>query len=479
MIEFLEPRIAPAGLIDVAFSRGNLVLKSLTGDAGDETATITRNGVDGITITPGANVAIRFEGTIFPISAPLALTGFSGKLTAKLGGGNDTLILDVGTYSSDVSIDLGDGADTLEIRGGTVDFAGKLALSLGKGANQFTLAAADFHAAKGLTVNSGSGADLLIFKSAKLDIDGSLTVASGGGSDTVQFTSAIAELSVEKNFTIAASGSRSASIEQSLAGLGKIDIGGKLTLSAGTGDRVQQVLSGTIGTLTIGGDVAFSATNPTEHTQVLAGGGALGGSLRMTTRALTGTQTFSATTGTLAGAVTLSGGTAVVLDFAGSIPKDLAITTAKNSTANVTLSAATIDGNVSIVTKDGFGLAASIAIQDVIIHGALAVTGGIGATTLKVNQADIAKTFTVALKDGANRFLIEQENQPGASIFRGAVKLTGGIDVDTFTLGGTADNAIQFLATIIADGKAGTDALTEGAASTHPVGLTTVKVSIP
>ena len=458
MIVFLEPRIAPAGLIDITFSRGNLVLKSFTGTAGDEAATLTRSGADGITITPGANVAIRFDGIIFAPAAPLSLAGFTGSLTAKLGGGNDALTLDGGTYPGAVRIDLGDGA------------------------NQFTLTGADLHATKSLSVKSGSGSDLLIFKSAKLTIDGSLTVASGAGSDTVQFTAAIAELAVLKNLTIAAKGSQSAVIEQSITGLGKLNVGGALTLSAGTGDRVQQVLTGTIGALSIGGDVTFSATNPTEHTQVLASSGislALGGKLKFASRALTAVQTLSASAGTIAAAVTLTGGTAVVVDFGGALAKNLSISTAKNHSASVALSAADIGGNVRIATKDSFGLAASIAVQDVVIHGALAVTGGIGATTLRVNQADIAGAFTVALKDGANRFLIEQENQSGASIFRGDVKLTGGIAVDTFALGGTANDAIQFLATVIADGRAGIDVLTEGEASTHPAGLSTVKISVP
>lgn len=456
MIEFLEPRIAPAGLIDVTFSHGHLLLKALTGNAGDETATITRSGDSRITITPGANVAIRFEGITFPPAEPLVLDGFSGKLTVKLGGGNDALTLDGGTYPGNVLIDLGTGA------------------------NQFTLTGADFHTAKSLTVKSGSGNDQLIFKSTKLVVENSLTIASGAGSDTVQFTPDIAELSVGKNLTVSALGSRSALSEQSITGLGKIDIGGTLKLSAGTGDRVQQVLTGTIGTLSIGGNTTFSATDPTEHTQVLAGNNlALGGTLHITSRALSAVQTLSAAAGSITEAVTLTGGTAVLVDFSGALSSNLAITTAKNHSASVALSAADISGSVRIAMRDSFGLAASITVQDVVIHGALAITGGIGATTLKVNQADIAKTFTVALKDGTNSFLIEQENQPGASFFRGNVKLTGGIDVDTFALGETGNNAIQFLATVIANGRAGTDLLTEGDASTHPAGLSTVKINIP
>ena len=208
----------------------------------------------------------------------------------------------------------------------------------------------------------------------------------------------------------------------------------------------------------------------------------LHGKLRFTTHALTATQTLSATQSTLgfiAGKTALIGATAIVADFNGTLFSSLTIDTAKNSTASVALSAAIIKGDTRIQTHDTFGLAATISTQNITFQGALTILGGIGATTVKINQTEITKTLTIALKDGTNSFLIEQENLPGSSRFHSDVKLTGGIDVDTFTLGGTGNDHIEFLATVIANGKAGTDVLTEGQATTHPTGLTTLQVHIP
>jgi hypothetical protein len=300
MIEFLEPRIVPSGLIDITLVKGSLFLKSVTGDAGDETAVIARVGETGVQITPGSGVAIRFERITKLPGQPLSLTGFNGQLTAALGGGNDAITLEGGSYG-DVRIDLGDagttggtssrtnyftangvtfsksltyiggnGGDVVELKGATTSVAGALNISLGNGANQLLLTAADFHAAAGMNVRAGSGDDLLLFQSAKLAVVGDLKIASGAGSDTVQFTSSISELGVTKSLAIASSGSRSVAIEQSITGVGKITIGGALTMTAGTGDRLLQSLSGTVGTLSIAGDIAFSATNPTPNSSPAA-----------------------------------------------------------------------------------------------------------------------------------------------------------------------------------------------------------------
>ncbi len=461
MIECLESRIAPAGLIDVSFSHGNVVMKAVTGDAGDESATLTLPSADRLLITPGANVAIRFEGTTSAPGAALALDGFTGKLTASLGGGNDTLTLSGGTYPNDVSIDLGGGA------------------------NQFFTEAGDLRIMGKLQVRGGSGDDLVVFKNPKLTVDGPLSVASGAGSDTVQFTSAIAELSVAGNVTIAASGSRSVIVEQSITGVGKVAIGGSLKMIAGTGDRVQQTVSGTAGSFTLGGGVTFSATNPTEHTQVLATNGTameIPGDVRMTSRALASSQTVSVQTSlttALGGRIILTGGTAVILSVDATLADPVSITTSTGRNASVSVGDTHFGGSLRIATKEAFGFTASIALANIEVDGDLTITGGIGATTLRVNQTHAHARFTATLGDGANRFLIEQDNQAGASTFDGFVELTGGIDADTFLLGGTGNDAIQFLAAVIANGRGGTDTLTEGAASTHPSGLPLIQKSIP
>jgi hypothetical protein len=202
----------------------------------------------------------------------------------------------------------------------------------------------------------------------------------------------------------------------------------------------------------------------------------------MNSHALTANQTLSASgtePATLAGTATFAGGTSVTVAFGGTLSKSVGITTAAGHNASVNISAESIDGNLRVTTKDGFGFSANIELRELTVKGSIALTSGIGATTLRANQLDVLKTFSASLGSGANRFLIEQENQTGSSVFRDAVVLKGGSGVDTFLIGGTGNNAVQFLATVIANGSTGTDTLTEGEASTHPEGKPLVKVSIP
>ncbi len=521
MIELLESRIAPAGLIDVVFSHGNVQLSVPTGDAGDESAVLTRPAAETLVITPAADVSIRFGGISLPPGQPLSITEFTGDLRASLGGGNDSLTLSGGTYPGSIYVNLGgaqdrlgtngeilqvgknylladgiavNGAftvrggaqpDSVELHGASFQVAGSFSVSLGGGVNQFTADATNFQLGGNARISSGGGSDLLLFKSAKIAVAGNLSVASGGGSDAVQFTSAVAELSIDGNFDIASSGSRSAIIEQSLTGIAKITIGGSLRMSAGTGDRVTQSVSATSGMLTIGEGVTFSASNPTEHIQVISTSGdgiTIGGAVAMKSHALNAHQTVSTQTTAPAvvdGPLSLRGGTSVVVALGGDVHDGLTVITAARHSASVSVSDATIDGNLRIFTKDGFGLSAAVSLSDVAVDGSVSIVGGIGATTLKVDQTLVGQSFIAALGDGANAFRIEQESQSGASIFTGNVELRGGNGADSFLIGGVGNNTIQFLAGVIANGGAGTDTLTEGDAVTHPAESPLVKRNIP
>ena len=520
MIELLESRIAPAGLIDVVFSHGNVQFSVPTGDAGDESAVLTRPAAETLVITPAADVSLRFGGISLPPGQPLSITEFTGDLRASLGGGNDSLTLSGGTYPGSIYVNLGgaqdrlgtngeilqvgknflladgiavNGAftirggaqpDSVELHGASFQADGSFSVSLGGGVNQFTADATIFQLGGNARVSSGGASDLLLFKSAKIAVAGNLSVASGGGSDTVQFTSAVAELAVNGNFAIASSGSRSAIIEQSLTGIAKIMIGGSLRMSAGTGDRVTQSVSATSGMLSIG-SVLFLAANPTEHIQVISTSGegiTIGGAVAMKSHALNAHQTVSTQTtapAVVAGPLSLRGGTSVVVALGGDVHEGLTVITAARHSASVSVSDATIDGNLRIITKDGFGLSAAISLSDLAVDGPVSIVGGIGATTLKVDQTLVGQSFIAALGDGANAFRIEQESQSGASIFTGNVELRGGNGADSFLIGGVGNNTIQFLAGVLANGAAGTDTLTEGDAVTHPAESPLVKRNIP
>ena len=520
MIEFLEPRIAPAGLIDVVISRGNIVLTTVTGVDGDESAVVTLPSAGSLTITPGATVGIRFNGTTSAPGLPLTVAGFTGDLRVSLGGGNDLLTLDGGAYPGDVSVNLGDGrdrvvagaiaeagrnflfadgvsiggafsvkagrhADTIEITGDTVVFGGSVSVNSGGGVNSLMIAAADTTIAGSARFFSGGGSDLFIFKGAKLLVEGTLSVGSGAGSDTIQFTPQMADLSVGGTLSIASGGSRSAIIEQSITGVAKVTIGGALKMTAGTGDRVTQSIAGGSGILGIGGRIDFSATTPTIHIQALSssgGGFEVEGDVRFASRAITANQTLSVSTtvpAMITGDIKLTGGTQVVAAIAGQIGGDARITTGVGRNAAVSVSDAAIAGAVRVVTRDTFGHTAAISLEDLSVQGDIAILSGIGASTLRINQLDASARFTASLGDGENQFRIEQDGLAGGTTFHGAVVLSGGRDADTFLIGKTGNDAIAFLAAVIADGRAGLDTVTEGEASSHPAGLVLEKRNIP
>lgn len=520
MIEYLEPRIAPAGLIDVILSGGNIILKTVTGTDGDESAVITLPSAGSLTITPGASVGVRFNGITSAPGLPLTVSGFTGDLRVSLGGGNDSLTLDGGAYPGDVAVNLGDGrdrvfdglitepgrnflfaegvstngafsvragrhADTIEITGASVLFGGSVALNLGGGANSLMVAAAETTIAGNAQVFAGSGSDLFVFKGAKLLVEGSLTAVSGAGSDTVQFTPQMADLSVGGSLSIASKGSRSAILEQSITGVAAVTVGGSLKMKAGTGDRVTQSIAGTIGALGIGGRIDFSATTPTTHIQALSSSGAsveVEGAVRFASRAIAANQTLSisaATTAMLSDDIVLTGGTQVVLAVAGQIGGGVQITTGFGRNAAVSVSDAEIAGAVRVVTRDTFGFTAAISLEDLGVTGDIAIRSGIGDSTVRVNQLDAASRFTASLGDGENQFRIEQDSLVGDTTFHGAVVLTGGRDADTFLIGKTGIDAVAFLATAIADGRGGLDTVTEGEASSHPAGLVLEKRNIP
>ncbi len=517
MIELLESRIAPAGLIVVTLSNGNVLLKDGPDDAGDESAILTQPADGKLVITPAANVSVRFLDTTTEPGIPLTLDGFTGDLVASFGGGNDSLTLNGGTYSGDVRINLGDarknplpaevsgnyfvangvtfggafiyngGAqpDSVEFYGSTTVVEKKFSVSLGSGANQFIANVADFQLKSGMQISSGTGNDLIVFKGAKLAVTGGLSVRSGAGSDTIQFTSGISDLSVSEDLSIVSSGSRSVTVEQSITGVAKISVLGSLKMTAGTGDRVQQTLTGTTDSLEIEGSVRFSATNPTEHTQSITASGTgftVAGAIALNSRGLTSSQTLSVHTSDvkiIGGSVSLRGATSAVLSVNATLSEPASIITSSGRSASISVIDTTFGGDLRIVTKDTFSRTASITLNGINAMGAIDITGGSGATTLKVDQTQVSHTFKASLGDGANRFLIEQESQDGVSAFTEDVELIGGRDVDIFLIGGTGNNALHFVAEVIANGRGGIDTLTEGEASTHADGRVLVKRSIP
>jgi hypothetical protein len=103
-IEFLEPRIAPAGLIDVIISGKSLIIKDTTGD--DSTLEIEGSTTGSITITPDAATGLRVNGSVLTVGNSFTQPFFAGSVSVGMAGGADTLTLG-GHFSGPVKVDLG------------------------------------------------------------------------------------------------------------------------------------------------------------------------------------------------------------------------------------------------------------------------------------------------------------------------------------------------------------------------------------
>src|SRR6266853_1442969 len=260
-LEPLESRIAPAGLVKVAIAGGGVML---TGDAMDNVIEIDP-GTSGQLHLIGASGTQFQLGTSAP-TADLLVMGFSGDLKVALGDGADTLTLDKGTLPHNVVLDVGTGTNTIKIgdmnnRGDHV-IGGSLTLAGKAGADTVNIAANQFSVGKDLTISLGDGANTVGLDAVALSVAGkfkytggigvaNLSVAGGKGADVV--TVSADNATFLKDLTGVSGGSLNISTTITT----NLIVGGKLTLIGGPGNDIFSVSgAGTIvgaTTLNLGG----------------------------------------------------------------------------------------------------------------------------------------------------------------------------------------------------------------------------------
>ncbi len=155
LIEPLETRVAPAGLITATFAGGIL---TLTGDAAANDIDVTGTGQDFITITGIGGTTIALNGAA--AAATASFTGTIKAINGNLGVGNDRVNLNVLTLGS-LSLEGGDGNDSLiftnSVATGPVKFVG------GNNDDTFSAAGALFKVGGALTLDMGDGANTTLF----------------------------------------------------------------------------------------------------------------------------------------------------------------------------------------------------------------------------------------------------------------------------------------------------------------------------
>lgn len=315
VLETLEPRLAPAGIVIVSTAGGVL---TITGTSGDDAIKIQDIGGVWQISDPLSS------GTLFKVNGqgPVASTTFlpfqsikatlnagadtfvldgvrlNGGLTVTGNDGIDTITLANGTYSGAVSIDSGSGADVVTIDG---HFNNALSLKTGAGVDVVTINSGFF--AKGISVDLGADSNTLTAAFLNTSIYGPVSIAAAGG------TGALQTLTLTGTDTLIA-GNVSLKITAGATNLtfgnfsGALNISGAFSCQSAAGDDTLTLL----GNIQIGGAATFNLGNGTNLVQGPGLGNFLCAALSYTGG--TGSDTFSVTGDKIAigGALSITAG---------------------------------------------------------------------------------------------------------------------------------------------------------------------------
>ncbi len=265
VLEALEARLAPAGLITLTTAGGVL---TITGDGADNGLAIIDvpgtgqwqlDNAGGLTTTFILNGVMVAAGTTFEAQ---------NSIKATLGDGNDALLIDpsaapssmltpggisinagkgndeirIGTASSDqlmtgaVTVDLGEGNDQFATLATSVySGAVKITGGLGNDEVRFDGASADQVFLKGLTVDMGIGDDTFAATAKRFAVAGALNVTTGGGvilTPTISFSSDLMTFDGPVTLSV---GSGASNILLGNAATDVLQFGAGLKINGGTG----------------------------------------------------------------------------------------------------------------------------------------------------------------------------------------------------------------------------------------------------
>ncbi|MEI7836512.1 MAG: hypothetical protein WCK05_08875 [Planctomycetota bacterium] len=254
VFEALEGRTLLSGNIAAGAASGNL---TLTGDALDNSVTLTRHG-DTVTLTPDAGTSINHA----PPGVAVDLIGVTGKVTIRMGSGNDSVTLTgqaiegggepfaIGGGAADLSVDMGKGDDVLILAGVQ---ARNVSIVTGAGENSVTVTGLDPDAAPGeaqdvqslflgnLKVQGSSGSEAVSLLGVRVAGAVTLKLSTGGNSAIVapfHGSDADFNVSVGGDFVFDSSFARQANTVtfEDPDDVGSITIAGALRISLGLVD---------------------------------------------------------------------------------------------------------------------------------------------------------------------------------------------------------------------------------------------------
>jgi len=478
MIEPLEARIAPAGIVEVLVKAGALTLKTLAAGDGDENLLITSTGPGLFTIDPDAATTLRVNGAdlapgaltnVFGITKGVTIntgTGndtvdFSGDVGGKLGvdlsDGNDTFILRASNYAGDVSIKGGAGNDSVtSATGGNVFvIGGKLTVALGEGNNTlgFTTTAT---IARDVLITSGTGNDSLAIDGPNsFFIGGNLTMLSGAGGDTVRVNLGDT-LSVGKNVTFTSLGG-APTVSQTITSQRGPTVGGKVTFLGIADTTLTQTISASALDINLAGAVSFTGSAKSSVTQSIVASAQnlhIGGATTFKATSSVIDQKLDGNTLAL-GAVKMSATIKLQAIIPPEAVAELAIVNSATQTIVSDLiadsSASSIKGPVTLSGADTVSFAVVGEVR-----GAVSITGVKDFTNtiaIGTDNASFTSRFLGPVKVvlGSNQFTTESVTLAG-SMFAGPVTVLGAAAQTTLAV----KNSI-FARPVLFNGGAGND----------------------
>jgi|GEM_PF-6908809 len=467
-IEALEARIAPAGLIDVSFSKGVLAIH---GDADNNNLTITETADGRLSLTTDVASTLRINGTDF--------NGLMGQTLA-------------GPVTGGVTIDLGDGVDILRFNGSVADLElpSFLKINHGNGANQIffeqgvTVSGAvtinggkdmdnihlndEVNFSNKLTINNGAGGSLIDSNATgDIRVGGIMSVTSGAGMDKIDFT--MAQKATLGGFVLKTIGDTD-STETRLSPVESLTINGavKVTSGGGTDDldlgdatketRITGAVAINLGagnnhtdivgadSLIVGGPIKITggADGDLAHVGINSGEVSFGSSVTINLGEGSNGSVVQGHKLDVAGNITISGGAssdnAVISSSEdGTIAGAVKVSLGKGSNsfnlladANNVLTLAKTLVISSQGTKPGFD---SVSVNDVKIQGATTITTGEGNDSISIDDATFNGVFKLATGKGNDMIKIEQSaTETGHTVFNRAATIQAGDGDDALSL---------------------------------------------
>lgn len=399
-IEALEARIAPASIVTVIVSNGNLTVSVPTDDT--EAQGLGFSEVMGsIRIAPAADVQLQLGKNATPLAAGASadISGVTGNIKIVTGGGNDSVALGSMTAPRSVTVDVGAGNDSVFFTSFTAN--GSVNVLGGDGDDGIGFFGTHFQASGPVSILTGEGKGTTFLASDTITVPKSLTIKGGSGEDTVSTT--FLALSAAKNVTI---GSLQCDLGAGVSKLTitpatKLDVAKDISLTAKNADAVAASFRvGSLGDIEVGGKVSAKFGSGTNSfifgadRDVSALGQSISVIGKITCLGGSGDDKF------LIGAKTIS---------AGSISAKLG------------------DGNNEFT----LGVNSTSGLDQVAtITGKIAYQGGSGNDEFKLGiQSLTASAISVKAGDGFNGFNIENSKSlsvSGALSFSGDGGFTGG-----------------------------------------------------